>query len=243
MTGLRVAIVVVVVAVVALALWQQIKDRGAEQAEKSSIITRGPVPTLAPIGPLSGRSIGLVIGHWNREAVQDVGAICETANGELTLTELEINEAVAELLVPMLEERGAKVWELEELDPLLRGFTADLTLSIHADSCVRNSGFKAASHINSGARERELEFIQCLQAEYAASTNLTWDEYTITPNMTYYHVHDKVHFNTPSVILEMGFLGGDQRTLLQGQDLITEGILNSILCYMDPEFTSQVSDS
>lgn len=240
MNGLRVGIIVVVVTVVVLIQWRLLQNRSGETVEEPSSSIQRPLATRVPQGPLSGRSIGLVIGHWNREVVQDVGAVCENENGEPALTELEINEGVAELIVPMLQERGAIVWELQELDPLLRGFTADLTLSIHADSCVKNSGFKAASNINSGARERELTFIKCLQTEYAASTNMTWDEFTITPNMTHYHVHDKVHLNTPSVILEMGFLGGDQRTLIQGQDLIAEGILNSILCYLDPSFVSRV---
>ena len=79
--------------------------------------------------------------------------------------------------------------------------------------------------------------------EYATGTNMEWDAFTITPNMTHWHVHEKVHLNTPSVILEMGFLGGDAPVLTTaaGQQRVAEGILNSVLCFLDPDFVSQMS--
>ncbi len=242
MSGLRLGITIVVVTAVILIQWRLVQNREAPATEMGSSVVGQRPRTLDPQGPLSDRSIGLIVGHWYRDDVQDVGAVCENPAGELILTELEINEAVAALLVPMLEAQGARVWKLQELDPLLRGLTADLVLSIHADSCVRNSGFKAASYTHSGARDREQLLIRCLQTEYAARTNLEWDPFTITPNMTHYHVHEKVHLNTPSVILEMGFLGGDAPilTTAAGQQRIAEGILNSILCMLDPDFVSQV---
>ena len=243
MISLRLGIIVVVVVAVVLIQWQLMQNRDASSVEVTRNTVEQRPTTPEPQGPLSGRSIGLIVGHWYRDGVQDVGAVCENQAGELVLTELEVNEAVAELLVPMLEERGARVWKLQELDPVLRGFTADLALSIHADSCVKNSGFKAANYAYSGARDREQILIQCLQTEYAASTNMEWDAFTITPNMTHYHVHEKVHLNTPSVILEMGFLGGDAPVLTTaaGQQRVAEGILNSVLCFLDPAFVSQVS--
>ncbi len=242
MTGLRLGIAVVVLTAVVLIQWRLMQNRAAFVAEGNPGVVERRLDSPAPQGPLSGRRIGLIVGHWHRDAIQDVGAICENQEGELILTELEVNEAVAALLAPMMEAQGAKVWKLQELDPLLRGFAADLAFSIHADSCVSNSGFKAAHYPYSGAREREQVLIQCLQTEYAASTNLQWDPFTITPNMTRYHVHEKVHLNTPSVILEMGFLGGDAPilTTASGQERIAEGILNSILCLLDPNFVSEV---
>jgi len=242
MAGLRLGIIVVVVAAVVLIQWRLIQNRAALVGEVARNTVVQTPATPEPSGPLSGRSIGLIVGHWYREAVQDVGAVCESETGEVVLTELEVNEAIAALLIPMLEERGARVWKLQELDPVLRGFTADLALSIHADSCVKNSGFKAAHYAYSGARDREQILIQCLQTEYAASTNMEWDPFTITPAMTHYHMHEKVHLHTPSVILEMGFLGGDAPilTTVQGQQRVATGILNSILCFLDPNFVSQI---
>ena len=240
MKGLRLGIIIVVIIAVVLIQWRLMQNRRISTPDESSTDTGQFLGTPAPRMPLSDRAIGLVIGHWYRDEVLDVGAVCENRNGEILMTELEINEGVAALLIPMLEERGAKVWALQEVDPLMRGFTADLVLSIHADSCVANTGFKAANFARSGARDRERVLIQCLQAEYAASTNLEWDAYTITPNMTHYHVHEKVHLDTPSVILEMGFIGGDQRILTTGQEQVAEGILNSIMCMLDPNYVSSV---
>ncbi len=239
MKGLRLGITIVVIIAVVLIQWRLMQNRRISTPGETSTGTGQFLSTPAPRKPLSDRAIGLVVGHWYRDEVLDVGAVCER-NGELLLTELEINEGVAALLVPMLEEKGAKVWKLQEIDPSLRGFTADLVLSIHADSCVANTGFKAAHFARSGARDREQVLIKCLQTEYATSTNLVWDAFTITPNMTHYHVHEKVHLDTPSVILEMGFIGGDQRILTAGQDRVAEGILNSIMCMLDPNFVSDV---
>lgn len=241
MRSLRLAVALIVIVLVVLVQWRLIQNRERlTDPEAVSRFTTQATPQAT--GPLADRTIGLVVGHWNAER-SDPGAVCQDDNGNATLTELTITVEVADRLIPLLEEQGARVWRLGEQDSSLVNLTADLVLSIHADSCVPNSGFKAASHPQSGARAREKDLIACMRTEYAASTGLQWDEHTITVDMTRYHVHEKVTLTTPSVILEMGFLGGDQMLLTQRQERVTAGILNSILCHMDPDFVSQVPAS
>ena len=224
-----------VIAAVVFIQWQLVRNRRVSDPPAVNPVV---LPTArAPRGPLSGRNLGVVVGHWSRnDAFYDPGAVCLDAAGQAYLTELEVNQDIAARLVPQLEERGAQVWVLEELDPRMAGLYADLVLSLHADSCapVEATGFKAASLPTSGARERESRFVACLQEHYAARTGLAWHAHSITRDMTHYHMHEKVHLHTPSIILEMGFMGGDQHLLTTGQTAVVDGIRESILCFFAP---------
>lgn len=232
---LRRLIVIAVISAAVLVQWRLIdtRDDGETIAVQPPALST-PAPQL-PQGPLSGRNIGLVIGHWSRDTGPDQGALCLDAAGEVFLTELAVNYQVAMQLAPRLEDLGAQVWLLEERDRRLQGLFADLALSLHADSCIEASGYKAAALPTSAVREEAGKFIVCIQQEYEAHTGLEWHAFSITNDMIHYHMHGKVHNRTPSVILEMGFMGGDQVLLTERQDLIVEGILNSILCFLDPE--------
>lgn len=224
-----------VIAAVVFIQWQLVRNRRVSDPPAVNPVV---LPTArAPRGPLSGRNLGVVVGHWSRnDAFYDPGAVCSDAAGQPYLTELEVNQDIAARLVPQLEERGAQVWVLEELDPRMAGLYADLVLSLHADSCapVEATGFKAAYLPTSGARERESRFVTCLQEHYAARTGLAWHAHSITRDMTHYHMHEKVHLHTPSIILEMGFMGGDQRLLTTEQAAVVDGIRESILCFFAP---------
>jgi N-acetylmuramoyl-L-alanine amidase len=53
--------------------------------------------------------------------------------------------------------------------------------------------------------------------------------------MTYYHAFSEVNTETPAVIIEVGFLNLDQQILTQQPDLISDGIVNGLLCYIRNE--------
>lgn len=190
--------------------------------------------TPAVQGPLSGLSVAILVGHWSaKDALQDTGAICEE-NGVATHTELQANQKVADIVIPRLEELGAKVTRLYELDARLNGLSVNLALSLHADSCINATGYKAASLPTSLTREAEQDFIACLRHWYEHYTGLPWHAYSITDDMTQYHMHAKVAGHTPSVILEMGFMGGDQEILYERPEVIADGIVDSIRCFLTP---------
>lgn len=53
--------------------------------------------------------------------------------------------------------------------------------------------------------------------------------------MTNYHAFTEVNTETPAVIIETGFLNLDQQILTTRPDLIADGIVNGLLCYIRNE--------
>ena len=185
-------------------------------------------------GPLSGFSVAILVGHKTPpDDYQDSGAVCEQ-DGQVTHTELEANQGVADIVIPRLEALGARVTSLYERDNRLNELSVDLALSLHADSCIDATGYKAASLPTSLTLKAEQDFIACLRHWYEHHTGLPWHAYSITDDMTHYHMHAKVAGPTPSVILEMGFMGGDQEILFERPDPIADGIVDSIRCFLTP---------
>lgn len=210
------------------------RESGSDQSQAFPDGTRAR-NTPAIQGPLSGFSIAILVGHRSApDAVQDSGAVCLDDDGNVTHTELQTNRLVSEIAIAQLTELGARVSDLHELDARLRGLSVDLALSLHADSCIDATGYKAASHPASLTLDEERAFIACLRYWYEHHTGLPWHAYSITDDMTEYHMHAKVAGHTPSVILEMGFMGGDQELLFERPAVIADGIVDSIRCFLTP---------
>ena len=143
----------------------------------------------------------MVSGH----AGNDSGAICEDENGQPTILEAEINAKVAQLAAERLRQAGADVAILEEYDDQLRGLRTDVFLSIHADSCIDETGYKSSAYIASTKPTIDDRLVACINSAYAAATGLTENVDTITENMTEYHAFRRIDPATPAAILEMGF--------------------------------------
>lgn len=171
----------------------------------------------------SGPRIGIVAGHWG----SDVGATC--ADG---LQEVDVNLRIARAVQARLERAGYQVDLLQEFDPRLEGYQASAFVSIHADSCVDLSGFKAARLAASAVPGEADRLVQCLQQEYARATGLPHHVHTITYDMTDYHAFREIHPLTPGAIVEVGFLGGDRDLLTRHPVRVAEGIAQGVLCYM-----------
>lgn len=172
--------------------------------------------------------VALISGH----AGHDSGAVCTDANGATLLTEAEINARVAELVAQRLRLTGVDVLILAEYDDRLENLTAPLLLSLHADSCVGLSGYKAAHRTNSTVPAQDATLLACIDLHYPAATDLRHHPNTITHDMTAYHAFRRIHPSTPAVILEMGFLGGDQALLTAGAARVADGITASIRCFL-----------
>ena len=177
------------------------------------------------------KQVGLISGH----AGFDSGAVCTGADGEVTVTEAKINAGITGIVAKRLQRAGADVTILEEYDPRLAGLRMDVLLSLHADSCIDATGFKAAYSVNSHIPVEEERFLDCLKTNYAASTGLQLHPNTVTHAMTEYHAFNRIAPETPAAILEMGFLGGDQGLLVNQPQIAAKGITDSILCFLDWE--------
>lgn len=180
-----------------------------------------PTPTLTPL------RIGIVAGHHGN----DSGAVC--ADG---LTESEVNLDIAQRVASTLRIRGYVVDVLEEYDSRLSNYRALLLLSIHADSCEfinqEATGFKVARVLNSTVPEAEDRLVACLVDRYAARTGMQFHANSITPDMTSYHGFYEVAPETPSAIIEVGFLYLDRPLLTQRPDMVAQGIVDGITCFL-----------
>jgi N-acetylmuramoyl-L-alanine amidase len=195
-------------------------------------------PSPIPTNVLEVR-IGIVAGHSGKpqdpQFELDPGAVC--ADG---LTELEINMAVAQRVVASLRRDGYTVDDpLTEFDSKLENYQADVLVSIHTNDCgdygPAGTGYNAASALSRrSTRGADEALLECLIQEYGATTNLPRHD-GITVDMTEYHTFAEVSPDTPTAIIELGFMRLDRAILTQNPDLLAEGIANGIRCFLRPK--------
>jgi N-acetylmuramoyl-L-alanine amidase len=201
-----------------------------------SVQTKTPAPRFTPHAP----RIGVVAGHWwldeNGQQSLDVGAVCDEGSAS-QITELEINLEVAQRVVFELRGVGYQADLLQEWDDRLNGYRADVLLSIHADACLypEATGFKVARVADSHVPEVEDRLVACIVGEYAARTGLEFHEGSITHDMTRYHTFYEIDPSTPGAIIEVGFMLADRQLLRQRPDLVAQGIIDGILCFLEGE--------
>jgi N-acetylmuramoyl-L-alanine amidase len=112
-------------------------------------------------------------------------------------------------------------------------------VSIHADSCANindlATGFKVARVLDSRMPEQEDRLVSCLKSRYAATTGLRFHANTVTRDMTEYHAFSEVDERTPAAIIEIGFLYLDRQLLTRKPEVVAQGIVDGILCFIDDE--------
>ena len=193
------------------------------------------IPTVQLAEPTPGvPRIGIVAGHWGSE---DPGAVCPDG-----LTEIQINLDLAQEAVRVLRTLGYDTDLLEEFDPRLQGYWADVLVSIHADSCDEfpdatppASGFKVASVAESMVPEAEARLVTCLAQSYSARTGMHFHNNSITADMTSYHTFYEIDGRTPAAIIEAGFMLNDRQLLTQQRELLAGGIVDGIVCFIEGE--------
>lgn len=186
----------------------------------------GDLRALIPPTPAPD-TVALISGH----AGFDSGAVCGDDTAP-TLQEVDVVAGIAQRVEARLAATGLNVLLLEEYDPRLANLDAKLLLSLHADSCVPISGYKAARRMNSAIPSTEDRLIACIDSAYAEATGLVFHSHSITHDMTRYHAFRKALPTTPAAILEMGFLGGDGPLLTRQPDRVAAGIAESVLCFL-----------
>jgi N-acetylmuramoyl-L-alanine amidase len=214
--------------------------QATKAAQSHPTITPNPLPspTLAPMSRVP--HVGIVAGHWwleeGGQQSLDVGAVCDEGTPN-QLTEVEINLDVAGRVVFELRKAGYQVDLLQEWDERLTGYQADVLVSIHADSCIypEASGFKVARVTDSLVPEVEDRLVACLVAHYAARTGLAFHEGSITYDMLQNHTFYEIAPRTPGAIIEVGFMLADRRLLTQRPDLVAQGIIDGIECFLQGE--------
>jgi N-acetylmuramoyl-L-alanine amidase len=198
----------------------------------SGIMT--PQPDGAGVIPTVQRSvrIGVVSGHWGNG--DDPGAVC--ADGT---SELDVNLAIANLVRQKLEAQGYNIDLLQEFDPRLDGYQAALLLSIHSDTCDviddQGTGFKVAASTYSRDKNLTDRLSACLDDRYGGFTGLPYRQGNVTLNMTDYHAFSVIDTSTPAAIIETGFLNLDRNLIVDHPDLVADGLVAGVLCFVRSE--------
>jgi len=181
--------------------------------------------------------IGVVAGHSGLHP--DTGYIDPGSTCPDGLTELQINQQVAELTKKALEAAGLQVDLLEEWDDRLYGYRAVALVSIHADVCVPinelATGYKIAAAMETVVQDKSQRLVACMVDRYGRATGLRFHPGSITRDMTDYHTFREIHSQTPAVIIETGFMYLDRDILTKEPEKVARGIADGILCYVNNE--------
>jgi N-acetylmuramoyl-L-alanine amidase len=200
------------------------------------LMTPRPVGGEAAIStPLPPLRIGIVAGHLGN----DSGSVCTDANGEVTLTEQELNQKIATLVQSSLTAQGFQVDLLQEYDTRLAGYRGAALVSIHNDSCDyindQATGFKVAAAMDTRDLNRANRLTACLVDRYARITGMKFHAGSITLDMTDYHSFSEIDPDTIAAIIETGFLNLDRTYLTSHTDQVADGIAQGILCFINNE--------
>ncbi|GAB4428263.1 MAG: hypothetical protein Kow002_17140 [Anaerolineales bacterium] len=200
------------------------------------LLTSQP-PKELPLTPQAQQlRIGIVAGHGGH----DSGAVCRDANGDVTLTEVDLNIKIADLVKERLVAEGYQVDSLNEFDSRLNGYRAVALVSIHNDSCEyindNATGFKVSAAVNTRDFNRATRLTECLVDRYAAATGLRFHSGSITSDMRDYHAFSEIDSNvTVAAIIETGFMNLDYDLLVNNTERVAEGIVDGILCFIRNE--------
>ena len=179
--------------------------------------------------------VGIVAGHSGN----DSGAVCSDGNGNVTLTEADVNLQIAALVQQQLIEIGYEVDLLREFDTRLNGYRALAIVSIHNDSCEyvndQATGFKVSAALNTYDVNRANRLTACLVDRYQSATSLNFHAGSITPDMREYHAFREIDPSTVAAIIETGFLNLDREILTQQTDRVAAGVVSGILCFANNE--------
>ncbi len=235
---LRAAQTVLGIAILLATLFTALPSRGlvaGEFYERLSVILTPHSMEEQPSVSQPQLRIGIVAGHSGN----DSGAVCFDGNGNITLTEADLNLKIAAMVQEKLTQEGYQVDLLREYDTRLNGYRALAIVSIHNDSCEyindEATGFKVAAALNTNDLNRANRLTACLVDRYKRVTEMNFHAGSITADMREYHSFREIDPSTVAAIIETGFLNLDREILTKHTDRIAEGVVEGILCFANNE--------
>jgi N-acetylmuramoyl-L-alanine amidase len=205
------------------------------QEQLRLILTPQAGPNMVINTPQPQLRIGIVAGHNGN----DSGAVCLDENGQVDLTEADVNLKIAQLVQKSLVAQGYQVDLLNEFDTRLNGYRAVALISIHNDSCEYindlATGFKVASSLDTRDVNRAQRLTACLVDRYQRATQLPYHAGSITRDMREYHAFSEIDPDTITAIIETGFLNLDRDILTNKAELVANGVTQGILCFTNNE--------
>ncbi len=197
-------------------------------------------PAVGPVGPAADR-VGIQVGHWRSPELPPELAALRGSQGSRTAgaVEVEVNLAIARRLSAALLQKNIQSDILPATVP--PGYRAGAFVALHCDwsSRATASGLKVARSRYSLIPAQDDRLLQLLYASYGQATGLA-PEWNLTRNMTGYYAFNRSLFQssvaaqTPSVIIEMGFLTNqhDSLILLTQPDNVAQGIASGLETFL-----------
>ncbi len=230
------------IAILLATLFTALPSRGLVSGdfyERLSLVLTPHSPEGVPAAAQSKLRIGIVAGHSGN----DSGAVCYDGNGNVTLTEADVNLKIAAIVQDQLTQKGFQVDLLREFDSRLNGYRALAIVSIHNDSCEyindQATGFKVAAALNTNDVNRASRLTACMVDRYERMTEMTFHAGSITSDMREYHAFREIDPSTVAAIIETGFLNLDREILTKRTDLVAAGIVDGITCFANNESIDQ----
>jgi N-acetylmuramoyl-L-alanine amidase len=235
---LRTAQTIIGIALLLATLFTALPSRGLANGDfydRLSVILTPQAVGDQPLDVQPKQRIGIVAGHYGN----DSGAVCYDGNGNVTLTEVDMNLEIAAIVQQRLTQSGFEVDLLKEFDTRLNGYRALAIVSIHNDSCEyindQATGYKVAAALNTNDVNRANRLTACLTDRYHAATAMTFHAGSITADMREYHAFREIDPSTVAAIIETGFLNLDREILTKKTELVADGIVDGILCFTNNE--------
>jgi N-acetylmuramoyl-L-alanine amidase len=226
------------IAILLATLFTALPSRGLVSGgfyERLSLVLTPRPAEGAPLASQPQLRIGIVAGHLG----SDSGAVCVDGNGNVTLTEADMNLQIATIVQQQLTEKGYQVDLLREFDTRLNGYRALAIVSIHNDSCEyindQATGFKVSAALNTNDLNRANRLTACLINRYQEATGLTFHVGSITADMREYHAFREIDPSTVAAIIETGFLNLDRELLTKQTNRVAGGLVDGILCFANNE--------
>jgi hypothetical protein len=85
--------------------------------------------------------------------------------------------------------------------------------------------------------DRDAKLRDCVVATYANATGLP-RHFGSPPDLTDYHAFREVSLDTPTIIVELGFMFADRPILTQQPDAMARGIFEGVDCFLSPQQAS-----
>jgi N-acetylmuramoyl-L-alanine amidase len=149
---------------------------------------------------------------------------------------------VADLLI----QAGYVVEMLNEWDARLQDYRANTLISIHTNTCENlgfgANGFNVSAWERSPMVDRDNQLVDCMVNSYAQWTGLP-RHFGSPPDLVDYHAFRKVSVDTPTVIVELGFMFADRQLLTERPDDMARGLFEGLLCFLDPQAVPAASST
>ena len=192
---------------------------------------------LTTLGP---PRVGVQVGHDGAAAHPlELRHLRGNTGGQAgSLREVTITREVATVLAAQLRQQGITVDILGATPP--KGYTADLLLSLHADSVTDSarSGYKSAV-FDPPRSWLEDTLKSTIDSAYLNATGLADDTPNVTSNMVHYYAFNfrryqhSVHPATPSLIVELGYLSNTyDAALLQRPERVASALGTGIETFL-----------